>query len=357
MTTSMNGRVAADVVKSLHASGLKVTLKELKTVLEITTPVTGRTIINGSDEELKKIVLDAKTKHVVTTTDTEAVVKAIQPKRSGRRSRTTSSPKLPTSNQPPRVKRTQVGVEAAAALMKFLEQYEVPAEFPINMTTFRKGGTVMVRAWTVDGTKVEISASEALENQGRRDEMAYAIPLFSEKVQNQIVTLVSKLNGAPSVGDRDNNNMKLFNGRIAWYYNMLQIGIRIWGGYENPPNLDISQFPHREFREGSQTRMQDITFRYRSVVVGFVAQIKAVFEEEALRANLSGSRVREYTDSWLLEFTSGAKKVIINGKEKSFLDFKVEGKQGSPEQFKAIWTLIKEDSKKRTPTRGSRKVR
>lgn len=339
MVRAVIERTASEVKKSLREDdGLTVTFKQLGIALGLM--VTGETPITGSNRLLKRKILDATT---VAAEPAPIATKASKPKRASGRKPVKG---LATSNQPPRVKRTKVGAEAATALLEFLEQFPMPENYPLNLTKFRRGGALWVRGTTIDGATIELSAADAIENQSRRDEMAYAIPLFGPKTESKIVTLMAQLDGSPTVDTTDENGFKLYAGSRAWFYNLLQIGIRIWGGQENPPSLDLRQFPHRTFRENGTTRMSTTTFRYRSVVIGFVARLKDAFEEEALSSGLTGSELRRFKADWLDEFIARKRTVSIgNGQEKSFLDFTINGKQGSPEQLKTVWALVETNQK------------
>lgn len=339
MVRAVIERTAAEVKKSLREDdGLTVTYVQLGSVLGMS--VTGETPITGTNLSLKRKIVSATT---VAAEPAPIATKASKPKRARGRSPVKG---LSTSNQPPRVKRTEGGAKAAAALLEFLEQFPMPETYPINLTKFRRGGALWVRGTTIDSETIELSAADAIQNLSRRDEMAYAIPLFGPRTESKIVTLVAKLDGTPTVDAKDENGFKLYAGRKAWYFNLLQIGIRIWGGYENPPSLDLEQFPHRTFREDGTTRMGTTTFRYRSVVIGFVTRLKLAFEDESLNSVLTGSEHRRFDADWLDEFIARKRIVSIgDGQKKSFLDFKINGKQGSPEQLKTVWELVETNQK------------
>jgi hypothetical protein len=345
-------RTAEVALKELDAEGVTIELVELAKVLGL-TELDAKTVVSGATRTLKTKIKQYRDADVTvelpspaddtdSSTTTEPVAKVAKATKTTKHRGPRGGDKLRTSNRPPLIRRTTAGARAASDLIEYLEQFEVPAAFPINFRQATRNGVKMVKGTTVDGEEIEITLAEAIQNLGRRDDLCFAIPLFGRNVEMEIVTRVAKLDGAPAEDATDENDLRLYQGRKAWFYNMLQIGIRIWAGLENPPSLDLKKHPHREFQEDGTTKIRTTTFRYRSATIGFVSQVKDAFDQEVLASDLRGGKLREFRANWIDEFIAGDRKVRIgrDQTEKSFFDFKVDGRQGTAEQFKLIWDKV-----------------
>ena len=344
---------ASEVKETLRKEGISVTFKALSEVFSM--PVSGTTELLGSLDEIKARIIAAKTSPqapvVFEPTPEPSQEEALSPrkapaKRGPRKASANRGGKslaqVTTSNRPPRVKRTLEGVQAATDLIRLLEGWPVPEAFPTDLQRFKRNGVAMIRGTTVDGVVYEGIQSEALKSLERRDELSFAIPLFSDGAASKIVTTVSMLDGAPGESDLDGNGIRLFRNRNAWYFNLLQVGIRIWAGLNNPPSLDLKEFPHREFQSDGVTPVEWAVFRYRPVMLGWVAKVLEAFEEESILSGLTGTALREFRANWVNQFINRERNVVIGDVEKSFADFR-----GKPEEFRLIWETVVLQTKER----------
>jgi hypothetical protein len=255
-----------------------------------------------------------------------------------------------SSKAPPRTKRKTPKAKAAANLIEYLEQFQVPERFPADLEECIVRGRPGFQGTTVDGEVLKITRTAALNNLARSDVLAYPIPLFGRKVSDEIVELVSELDGAPAENAKDKFGWNLFDDHEAWRSNLLRVGILIWGGDKNPPGLDLKAFPHRRFEENGTIPIETITFRFRSPSVGFVARVKEYQEEEAYASGLTGDSLREWQADWLDEFLARKRKALVGSSRspKSFLNFRVNGKQGTQEQFMKVWKMLETPRSRRS---------
>lgn len=330
---------ASEVKEALRKEGISVTFKKLSEVFDM--PVNGTVELPGTLDEIKARIFAAETdSSPVTPSSEEAIPVTKAPAK--RAEKTALASQITTSNRPPRITRTPEGEKAAGELMNLLQQWPVPEAFPSDLARFRRSGVAMIRATTVDGEVCEVTQTEALKSLERRDDLSFAIPLFSRKAENKIVTAVSYLDGAPQPDARDENGLRIFGNRNAWYFNLLQIGIRIWAGNNNPPSLDLDEFPHRRFMPDGVTPIEDIVFRYRPIMLGFVAKVQEAFEDESINCGLTGTALREFRADWVNQFVKKERTVTIGGVVKSFADFR-----GKKEEFLVIWEIVKTQATER----------
>lgn len=242
--------------------------------------------------------------------------------------------------------------KAAADIVQYLEgpelQWPEGKKFPADLERYRRGNETLVKGTTIDGVEVVLTLREAADNLARHGKHKYAIPLFSESVEKEIVKLVARLEGAPKANDIGELGMKLFPNYTAWYYNMLQVGTLIWAGESNPPGLKLSEFPHRQ-------GIWPVTFRFRTAEVGFVTRILETFDNLAIDRGVTGSALEEYEDEFLTDFGNAVLDVAVGveGNEVSIKDFRIKGRQGTSEQFRQVWDMIKVDQRKKSRTRGT----
>ena len=250
--------------------------------------------------------------------------------------------------------------QAAADLIEFCKSLPYEHEiYPLEQTMFERtidGKKVKyLTATTVDGRKMTIPVSQAIDNMARRDSGGYVIPLFGkDSTLNKFLELVSRLEGAPAEDATGELGDRLFRSHNEWRWHLIQNGIYVWMGKLNPPGLDLEQYPERVKEDG--TPIDTITFRFRSPLLGIVERIIDVYEDDVLQegqSGVTGSALNTFKRNWIDDFAHGRRTVKLGNTEKSVHDIRYEKEAVSPEQFKSIFKMV--DDLRRQRTRDAEK--
>ena len=249
----------------------------------------------------------------------------------------------------PKPKRQGKWAKAAAVLMELIYKHPWPEGKPfpsdlqkvrirINDPTggrphFREGR----RGTTVDGELLTVTLAEYSADLSRN---GWGIPVFSQNFASELVTALSKTQNAPQEDATDKAGIRLFINRTAWWWYMVRVAEMIYWGELNPQGLDYEQFPERK-------GIGEVVWRHRLPHWGLVDHAFNAFVAEAEAAKLRGTDLRRFERQWLEEFTTHQRTFEIGEQVKSMDDFTIGRQVGTPEQFKAVWDVVKDPRARR----------
>jgi hypothetical protein len=243
--------------------------------------------------------------------------------------------------------------EAAAELVRFLEKFTYdpekgyPEDYRVDQDGTRSGTTL-------DGRFMKVSPQQWDRNlsSGRN-----GFPYFGlEKTKDEIIAKMRKLEDANQPDDVDAAGMPLFKNERRWRGFMLGIAEKIWEKSLNPPGLDLVEFPHRtaykDYRQVdgdfvddghgghvyTSRATEEVTWRYRDPQEGFVNHAYLAYLLEA--DNRKRGDRWQFMRLWVNEFVANNRSFVLNGEYKSMDDFTINGRPGTPGEFRNYWKQV-----------------